>query len=241
MPGGARLARWGLLDRVVARRDAGRAPVGSTSRGRPRGRATRPFEGVDAIYSPRRTVLDAILVDEAREAGPRCGRAPPSTGSGRARTAWCRGVRLRAAARPETVERAALVVGADGRRSLVARTVEAPVVEQAPARTLACYAYWSGVEVGAARSTAARAAPSGLADERRAGDDVRGLAGRASSTRSGPTPRGACWPPWTDAATSASGSRGRSGSSRSGDARPATVRPASSTAPDGRWSATPAW
>ena len=27
------------------------------------------FEGVDALYSPRRTLLDTMLVDAAREAG----------------------------------------------------------------------------------------------------------------------------------------------------------------------------
>src|SRR5262245_59202954 len=69
LPGVARLARWGLLERV---QDSG-AP------------ATRhvvfdqgyavvegdypPLDGVDALYSPRRTVLDSILVDAARGAG----------------------------------------------------------------------------------------------------------------------------------------------------------------------------
>src|SRR6478735_6830380 len=69
VPGVARLQRWGLLDGLIAagtpparrvRFDpgpvvlAGRLPV---------------VDGTDAIYSPRRTILDALLVDAAREAG----------------------------------------------------------------------------------------------------------------------------------------------------------------------------
>jgi flavin-dependent dehydrogenase len=69
LPGGARLRRWGLLDQVVAsgapaarkvRFDAG--PVVLQGR-------YPAFEGVDAVYSPRRTVLDALLLEAARAAG----------------------------------------------------------------------------------------------------------------------------------------------------------------------------
>jgi 2-polyprenyl-6-methoxyphenol hydroxylase-like FAD-dependent oxidoreductase len=72
VPGIAMLDRWGLLDRVIAS-------------GAPATRHLRfdqelaqldghfpTFQGVDALYSPRRTVLDAILLDAAREPGPRC-------------------------------------------------------------------------------------------------------------------------------------------------------------------------
>src|SRR6188472_2139727 len=68
-PGIAALQRWGLLDRLVA---TGCPPIDSysfdfgplTISGRP-----GPVEGVDLGYAPRRTVLDALLVDAAREAG----------------------------------------------------------------------------------------------------------------------------------------------------------------------------
>src|SRR5262245_61224792 len=58
VPGVARLARWGLLDRIIAtgtpatrhvRFDPG--PVALEGQ-------YPSFEGVDALYSPRRTVLD---------------------------------------------------------------------------------------------------------------------------------------------------------------------------------------
>ncbi|MDT3440324.1 FAD-dependent monooxygenase [Pseudofrankia sp. BMG5.37] len=66
------LHRWGLLDAVVA---AGTPPVRTTVLHYPDETArvaVRPTPGVEALgalYAPRRTVLDAILVDAARRAG----------------------------------------------------------------------------------------------------------------------------------------------------------------------------
>src|SRR5690349_22757542 len=70
MRGGVlQLSRWGLLDKIIA---AGTPQVR---------RATfryadavvpvtiKPSHGVDALYAPRRTVLDPILVDAAAAAG----------------------------------------------------------------------------------------------------------------------------------------------------------------------------
>src|SRR6478672_7893738 len=44
-------------------------------------------------------------------------------------------------------ERARLVVGADGRHSLVARRVDAPIDREEPPSSVAAYTYWSGVRV----------------------------------------------------------------------------------------------
>src|SRR5690348_16736671 len=57
------LTRWGLLDRVVA---AGTPAVRSTTfryAGADVRVAIKSSHGVDALYAPRRTVLDPILVD----------------------------------------------------------------------------------------------------------------------------------------------------------------------------------
>ncbi len=66
------LSRWGLLDRVVA---AGTPPISRTvfhyADGEQVQVSIRPSPGVDALYAPRRTVLDRILVDAAEEAGAR--------------------------------------------------------------------------------------------------------------------------------------------------------------------------
>ena len=69
LPGVARLQRWGLLDRVAA----GGTPATRTLRFDP-GQAVMQgnypeHEGVGALYSPSRTLLDAMLIEAAREAG----------------------------------------------------------------------------------------------------------------------------------------------------------------------------
>ena len=71
------LSRWGLLDQVIA---AGTPPVRrSTFRyGDETAVIThRPSPGVDALYVPRRTILDDLLV----RAGRRCRRGHPLRGA----------------------------------------------------------------------------------------------------------------------------------------------------------------
>ena len=70
MRGGVlQLARWGLLDQIIA---AGTPPVRRTTFRY--GDETvvisvKPSHGVDALYAPRRTLLDPMLVDAAVAAG----------------------------------------------------------------------------------------------------------------------------------------------------------------------------
>jgi flavin-dependent dehydrogenase len=70
MRGGVvQLRRWGLLDRLV---EAGTPPVRRTSFHYGDETVTvsvKPAAGVDALYAPRRTLLDRVLVDAAVEAG----------------------------------------------------------------------------------------------------------------------------------------------------------------------------
>src|SRR4029077_2627144 len=68
VPGVALLKRWGLLDAVAANTPATREVRFDTGDIVLEGRFP-PFEGADAIYGPRRTVLDKILVDAARASG----------------------------------------------------------------------------------------------------------------------------------------------------------------------------
>ena len=81
------LHRWGLLDAVIA---AGTPPVRRTTFSFTADRVPitiKPSHGVDALYAPRRTVLDPILVDAARQAGARSSTArssPRSPGIGTA-------------------------------------------------------------------------------------------------------------------------------------------------------------
>jgi len=72
MRGGVlQLRRWGLLDRVAA---TGAPPVRRVTfhyGNDVMPVSLKPYAGVDALYAPRRTVLDAILVDAAENAGAR--------------------------------------------------------------------------------------------------------------------------------------------------------------------------
>src|SRR5262249_60858338 len=100
----------------------------------------KPKHGVEALYAPRRRILDAILADAARNAGvdvrfgasvsdlrrDRAGRVTGITGR-------AGGARLEASAD--------LVVGADGRRSTVAWCVGARAAPVAPASSVLIYRY----------------------------------------------------------------------------------------------------
>ena len=69
VPGVARLARWGLLERVLATGAPPTRRVRFDNSGAVLDGAVPSVDGVDAMLSPRRTVLDAVLLDAAREAG----------------------------------------------------------------------------------------------------------------------------------------------------------------------------
>lgn len=147
IPGVALLHRWGLLGKLTA---AGTPPArrvrfdvggGLVMNGR-----FPAYEGVDALYSPRRTLLDTILVEAAREAGAEIRenfRVTQLTASGDRVT----GIRGSARGRPEVTETASLVIGADGKRSLVAGAVGARRYRERPVRSFASYSYWAGVPV----------------------------------------------------------------------------------------------
>ncbi len=140
-PGIARLQRWGLLDRV---RDSGEPATR-------RVRFDAPYAVLDGdlpgdLYSPRRTVLDSLLVDAARAAGAevreRCTVDGLVWRDGRVA-----GIRCRERGGAAYTISAPLVVGADGKHSFVARAVGARCYRQRPAATFACYTYWAGVPV----------------------------------------------------------------------------------------------
>jgi flavin-dependent dehydrogenase len=145
MRGGVlQLQRWGLLERIEA---AGTPPVRKVVFDYPDERVPitiKPSQGVDALYAPRRTVLDPVIADGARQAGAdtRFGvtvsdllrDGPAVTGVvGRDDT--------------ETVHaRADLVIGADGIRSTVARLVDAPTTRVGTSDNAVIYGYWEGMQ-----------------------------------------------------------------------------------------------
>src|SRR5215475_7516275 len=143
LPGAARLARWGLLDAVLeastpvtrdVRFDQGDAVI--TGR-------YPAYQGVEAMCSPRRTLLDRVLVDAARAAGAEVREnfaVEEILGDGQVT-----GVRGREKGAPEVTEQARLVIGADGKHSLVAKAVGARAYRTRPPRSIAFYTYWSDV------------------------------------------------------------------------------------------------
>jgi len=141
VPGCARLAAWGLMDKVIA---AGTPPtrdvrfhVGST---RIDGRFPA-VDGVDAMYSPRRIVLDSILVQAARDTGAEI-RENVIVDSLIERDGHVAGVRIHAKSGGRQDETAPLVIGADGRNSFVAKATKARAYHDRSARTVAFYTYW---------------------------------------------------------------------------------------------------
>lgn len=137
------LHRWGLLDRVRA---AGTPAAEVTTFDYADETVVVPIKpklGVEALYAPRRTVLDPILVDAATEAGAdvRHGLAVRSLvrdPDGRVRGAWLDGV---GPGFPRAVT-ADYVVGADGIHSRVARLVDAPMQHVGSHATASIYGYW---------------------------------------------------------------------------------------------------
>ena len=89
------LHRWGLLDEL---RRAGVPPVNRTvfRYGTDERVVTiRPILGADALYAPRRTLLDGLLVDAARDAGATFLFDTTATGVERDRLGRVAGVRAR--------------------------------------------------------------------------------------------------------------------------------------------------
>ena len=145
VPGVSLLKRWGLLDRITfagtpATTAVSFAVAGSTIRGR-----MPVVDGADALFSPRRTLLDKILVDAAVAAGVELRQRFVVEGLVREGERVV-GIEGREKGGVSVVERASIVVGADGKSSLVARAGGARVLVEADPQTVAMYAYWQGFE-----------------------------------------------------------------------------------------------
>jgi 2-polyprenyl-6-methoxyphenol hydroxylase-like FAD-dependent oxidoreductase len=146
-PGIALLDRWKLLAQVVAsgcpalpeaRFDAGPVVVS--------GGFPPTAGGIADAYAPRRAVLDQILVAGAVAAGAELRENCALTELLRDEHGSVCGAALRSRGASYT-ERAALVIGADGMRSRVARAVRPAVRARHPRLQGTYFAYWEGVPV----------------------------------------------------------------------------------------------
>ena len=151
-PGLAALARWGLLERLAA---TGCPPVPTysfdfgpvTISGTP-----QPIEGIAHGYCPRRTVLDQLLVEAAGEAGVEV-REGFTVEEVVVEDGVVTGIRGHVRGGATVTERAPIVVGADGRHSLVAKAVAPEAYNERPSRMAMYYAYWSDLPTAAFDTT----------------------------------------------------------------------------------------
>lgn len=139
--GVAALSRWGLLDRLAA---TGCPPIHTyaydfgpvTLSGAP-GTSDAPV-----AYCPRRTVLDKLLVDAAAQSGVDI-RDGFSVDEILIEDGRAVGIKGHAKAGGTVIERAGIVVGADGRGSIVADAVRPAHYDEKPPLLAAYYTYWS--------------------------------------------------------------------------------------------------
>lgn len=143
LQGVALLDRWGLLDRV---RDSGAQPITRQSYQAPGISIegfSQPIDGLRTTYAPRRYVLDPILAAAAGAAGAEFRESCTVTDL-IFEDDRVVGVRYTTPGGAQATERARLVVGADGMRSLVARKAGAQNVIEHPRMTCTYYSYWAG-------------------------------------------------------------------------------------------------
>ncbi len=139
------LHRWGLLDAV---RSSGAPAIRTTTFHYGDEAIEIPIkeqDGVGALYAPRRTVLDPVLVDAALAAGAEVVHGQSVVDLVRDDEGRVRGARIAGMDRSETVVEADLVVGADGIRSRVARILGVEFDVTQPHASAAIYGYWEGI------------------------------------------------------------------------------------------------
>jgi flavin-dependent dehydrogenase len=143
-PAVAALDRWGILDKLeetncppITRYSFNFGPVSVAG-------TPRPSNGADRAYCPRRIVLDALLVEAAVAAGVEM-REGFTVDEVLIEDGRVTGIRGHAKGGDTVTERAKVVIGADGRHSIVAKAVEPEAYNEVPPLAPAYYAYWSGL------------------------------------------------------------------------------------------------
>jgi flavin-dependent dehydrogenase len=140
------LHRWGLLEKVRA---AGTPAITSTSFIYGDETITVPIksrDGVDALYAPRRWLIDPLLADAAAEAGAEVVYSSRLVDLERDSDGRVVGATIEPRGADVRRIRANIVIGADGRRSTVARLVEAATYREGRHACGVIYTFWPGLE-----------------------------------------------------------------------------------------------
>jgi 2-polyprenyl-6-methoxyphenol hydroxylase-like FAD-dependent oxidoreductase len=137
------LLRWGILPDVIA---AGTPPVRAVIFHYADGESVRvtlrPSAGVDALYAPRRHLIDRLIADAAAAAGAEVLHETTATELLRDPAGRVSGVRV-LGRRGDTADlHASFTVGADGLRSTVAEGAAAPVIRQGMTEGAVLYRYF---------------------------------------------------------------------------------------------------
>jgi 2-polyprenyl-6-methoxyphenol hydroxylase-like FAD-dependent oxidoreductase len=145
------LHRWGLLDRV---RDAGTPAIKFTSFIYGDETITlpiKPKDGVDALYAPRRTLLDAFLADAAAGSGADVVYGPRLIDVTRDPGGRVVGAVIEERGGARRHIGAGIVIGADGLRSTLAQLVSAATYREGKHACGVVYTFWPGLENGRSR------------------------------------------------------------------------------------------
>lgn len=143
--GVVQLNRWGLLGDVLA---TGAPPIRTVSfhiAGETVTRRIKESAGVDHLVAPRRYALDTVLADAAADAGADVRFGVTVTGVRHDPAGRVAGVSARDRDGNALELDATFVVGADGLKSRIARSVGAPVDEARRSEGATHYAYYAGV------------------------------------------------------------------------------------------------
>jgi flavin-dependent dehydrogenase len=138
------LSKWGLLDRLI---ETGCPAIHTygfdfgpfTIEGAP-GTSETPV-----AFCPRRTILDKLLVDAAADSGAEI-RERFTVDEVLIENGRAVGIAGRSE-RGSFIERADVVIGADGRSSVVAKAVRPEQYDEKPPLLAAYYTYWSGLPI----------------------------------------------------------------------------------------------
>ena len=143
------LHRWGLLRALEA---MGTPPIRSATFHYADEEilvAIKPRDGIDALYAPRRTVLDPLLVRAAVEAGAEVVHGVAAVDLLRDVRGRVTGVLLAGADGNPTAVEAPIVIGADGIRSPIARLAGAQVERAGRSATAVVYGHFAGLALDA--------------------------------------------------------------------------------------------
>ena len=140
------LSRWGVLDQVIA---AGTPKVRETSFHYEDEVTTVPIkarDGVDGLYAPRRSLLDALLVDAAAESGATVLHETRVLDLVREPGGRITGVVVQSRGGEPIQLEAGIVGGADGRSSTVASKLRAAINHRGRFTSAVIYGYFTGIE-----------------------------------------------------------------------------------------------